>query len=576
MTRPAFAAWLSKPGSFHSADRCRFVDAAGRTGLRPSHIGEGVMIATVEGSSGPGGRIIGPIFRRGDDTALTADAVEPLLQNTDGARVLVRDFWGDYIAIGAKAGAERYALRSPFGDLSCYWHEASDHVVLASSIRLLGAFGGPAPAVDWRGLSHFLVATDLRNGRTCLRDIQELGAGQMLQVALANVRIRCCWSPWSCTEQMPPFQSRDAAANAMRSAIDVAVSACVNRDTPVILLLSGGLDSSTVAAALAACTHHLTCLTMVVADAQGDERRQARAVAHHLNVPLVEIMRDPEQVDFTRPFAPGLPRPTGAPFRQATLAAADRLARDTGAKQVIDGGGGDNMFCSLQSVVPVIDALLGLNRAARPLATAASIARMANVSLVSVMHRAALRMMTGRVAYRWPIDRMLLNPAMIDDFIPLHPWLVPPQGTPPGKAAQVGLLLAAVSVVGNLEAERRLAILSPLVSQPIAEAALRVPSWMWFEEGRNRAPVRRAYATRLPTSVVSRRSKGTPTGFLARLVEKEADMLRPFLLDGCLAIHGVIDRAAVEAALAPGPARDLRFARLLQLADAEAWARSWN
>ncbi|MCC3263864.1 hypothetical protein LLE87_37460, partial [Paenibacillus polymyxa] len=76
------------------------------------------MIATVEGSSGPGGRIIGPIFRRGDDTALTADAVEPLLQHTDGARVLVRDFWGDYIAIGAKAGAERYALRSPFGDIS--------------------------------------------------------------------------------------------------------------------------------------------------------------------------------------------------------------------------------------------------------------------------------------------------------------------------------------------------------------------------------------------------------------------------------------------------------------------------
>jgi hypothetical protein len=35
------------------------------------------------------------------------------------------------------------------------------------------------------------------------------------------------------------------------------------------------------------------------------------------------------------------------------------------------------------------------------------------VSLVSVMHRAALRMMTGRVAYRWPIDRMLLNPASL-------------------------------------------------------------------------------------------------------------------------------------------------------------------
>lgn len=134
----------------------------------------------------------------------------------------------------------------------------------------------------------------------------------------------------------------------------------------------------------------------------------------------------------------------------------------------------------------------------------------------------------------------------------------------PLSLALVGLLLAAMAVADGLDPDRHPSLLSPLVSQPIAEAALRVPSWMWFEEGRNRVPVRQAYAARLPASVVGRRSKGTPTGFLTRLVEKEADMLRPFLLDGCLAVHGVIDRAAVEAALAPGPARDLRFARLLQ------------
>ena len=168
----------------------------------------------------------------------------------------------------------------------------------------------------------------------------------------------------------------------------------------------------------------------------------------------------------------------------------------------------------------------------RPFATAASIARMAHVSLVSVLARSALRMLTRGAAYRWPVDRSLLDPAAADGFVAVHPWLQPPRGTPPGKAAQVGLLLAAASVLDGLGTDTCLPLLSPLVSQPVAEAALRVPAWMWFEEGRNRVPVRRAFATRLPTSVVDRRSKGTPTGFLAALVEKEADRLRPFLLNG--------------------------------------------
>lgn len=183
------------------------------------------------------------------------------------------------------------------------------------------------------------------------------------------------------------------------------------------------------------------------------------------------------------PLARGLPRPTGAQFRQATFAAADDLARETGSALVIDGGGGDNMFCSLQSVAPVVDALFGMGMGSRPLATAASIARMAQVSLATVLARAGVRLVTRRAAYRWPVDHSLLDPFTADGLDPSHPWLKAPRGTPPGKAAQVGLLLAAMAVADGLDPDRHPALLSPLVSQPIAEAALRVPSWMWFEEG---------------------------------------------------------------------------------------------
>lgn len=575
MIRPAFAAWLSKSGRFSEEERSRFAEAADRAKLEPRRVGDGVMIAGTRTTGGPERRIVGSIFRRQAATSPTSDVPATLSADGCGLRDLASNHWGDYVAIGiAREGS--YALRAPFGGLPCYWHDANEHVVLASSIRLLSGFGGGTPAVDWQGLAHFLAATDLRTGRTCLHGINELGGGESIHVSARGSRIEPCWSPWPWAEQARAFSTPEAAAETLGTAIDAAVSARVQPDVPVILLLSGGLDSSVVAAALASQTRRVTCLTMAFADAQGDERAYARAVARHLGLPLVEVVRDPCHVDLTHPLAPGLPRPMGAQFRQATFVAIDDLANTSGAVLAIDGGGGDNMFCSVQSVAPVMDAFLAGGGASRPFATGASIARMAHVSLISVLARSALRMLTRGAAYRWPVDRSLLDPAAAVGFVAAHHWLQPPRGTPPGKAAQVGLLLAAAAVLDGLGTVRCLPLLSPLVSQPVAEVALRVPAWMWFEEGRNRVPVRRAFATRLPTSVVDRRSKGTPTGFLAALVEQGADRLRPFLLDGCLAANAVIDRGAVEAALAPGPARDLGFARLLQLADAEAWARSWR
>lgn len=576
MNPPVFAAWLSKPGWFNPEERSRFCELAEAQGLVISTIGRGIMVAASR-SIGPSRfLLLGWLCRAGEDAPLSSDAYDRLVAGTDPVRELVERHWGSYVAIGA-LGREhpRAVLRAPFGALPCYWHEGRDHVALASSIRLLNSFGvGTAP--DWQPLTEFLAATDLRTGTTCLSNIRELGGGQLLSVSREHVEVTPCWSPWDWACERRRFVTGDAASATVGAAIDLAVAGHSAADGKSVVLLSGGLDSSVVAASLAARRRAFACLTMVVADRQGDEREYARAVAAHLGVDVHEAIRDPSHVDLAQPLSGWLPRPTGAQFRQATLAAADALAGRIGAAAVLDGGGGDNMFCSLQGATPVIDALWSRAPLGEALATAASIARMANVSVIAVLHRAALRAVQRRRPYRWPIDRRLLDVDRIEHFEPVHPWLVPPRGVPPGKAAQVGLLLAATAVVESPDAERQPLLVSPLVSQPVAEAALRVPSWMWFAEGRNRTPVRRAFAPRLPSLVTGRRAKGTPTGFMAALVEERAGLLRPFLLDGLLAANRVIDRAAVEGALSPGPARDLGFARLLQLADAEAWARSWR
>lgn len=576
MRKPAFIAWLSKPGWFNGEERERFASHAADLGMDVSPLGLGVLIASDRMALGQRTALVGNLRRRQDREALSAEALASLLDSEDLASRLIDDHWGDYVAIGAfAAGRPRAALRAPFGDLACYWQEADEHLALASSVALLSRFDMPPPSVDWQSLGRFLAATDLRTGGTCLAEIGELNGGQMASVSQRGTAFERHWSPWDWTTLAQQFATREDAADAIGMAIDASVSTRVQPHDRSVLLLSGGLDSSVVAAALAGGERAFTALTMVVGDRQGDEREHARAVAERLHVPLVERVREADMVDLSRPLAAQLPRPVGSQFRQATFRAADAVARDLGATAILDGGGGDNMFCSLRSVAPLVDAFFQEGPTAAVCRTAASIARMTNVGVVEVAWQALARTLTRRRRYRWAIDPSLLDPQAHEGFVPRHPWLEPPPGTPPGKAAQVALILAATAVTESPDGERDPPILSPLVSQCVAEAALRVPSWMWFEDGHNRAIVRRAYADRLPGSIVRRRSKGTPTGFLSLLVEANAAMLRPFLLDGLLAANRVLDRPGVEALLAGGPARDLGFARLLQLADAEAWARSW-
>ena len=64
---------------------------------------------------------------------------------------------------------------------------------------------------------------------------------------------------------------------------------------------------------------------------------------------------------------------------------------------------------------------------------------------------------------------------------------------------------------------------------------------------------------------------------LVEIVDREGPRLRELLLDGLIVRNGIADRKALEAYLGrSAPPHDYGFARVLQLADAELWARSWN
>jgi asparagine synthase (glutamine-hydrolysing) len=132
-------------------------------------------------------------------------------------------------------------------------------------------------------------------------------------------------------------------------------------------------------------------------------------------------------------------------------------------------------------------------------------------------------------------------------------------------------------VVEGTDVEDGIPLCSPLISQPLVEACLRVPSWLWFEDGHNRFVARSAFRDQLPVDVLDRDSKGAPDCFVADLYDANRSKIRELLLGGLLRREKLLDDKAVDAALDnQAPVEGHGFLRLMRLVDAETWARSWS
>jgi asparagine synthase (glutamine-hydrolysing) len=119
---------------------------------------------------------------------------------------------------------------------------------------------------------------------------------------------------------------------------------------------------------------------------------------------------------------------------------------------------------------------------------------------------------------------------------------------------------------------------SPLASQPIVEACLKIASYLHLRDAQNRAVARAAFGDRLSPTVLHRgRGKGAPTVWVQEVIARNRAFLREYLLDGVLVQKGILDRRKVERVLAPnidspsGAISDV-FAQLY----VETWVRQWS
>lgn len=529
-----------------------------------------------------GGRslVLGTVFgRRSTQRGIVSDSRTDKLGARWSEEVLIRDFWGSYVsvAVGPQPEGTR-VFRDPTGGLPCYYVDAPGVTLIGSDVAVLVATGAFAPEVDWSLLAWHLQASDLRTSRTGLRGLTELLPGVELCVRAASSSLRVLWTPWNFAADLKSIDLDDAAIE-LRKTIQDCTADWASRFRHVLLGVSGGLDSSIIATCLAGKVPKLSCYTLVAADPMGDERRYAHPLAEAVGAELFEMTFDLGLVEIERSSAAHLPRPVGRSLVQEI----DRIKLQLESKLAVDaffsGAGGDNVFCSMRDATPTIDRILAHGLGPGMWRSIGDLAQLTDCTLWEAISLTAHKFFRARTPYRWVPDARYLSPKVANVDWPemQHDWLQAPSKALPGKIDHIAMIMRVQNYVEGSPVGSKAVSIHPLLSQPIIELCLQLPTWMWSEGGRDRAIARRAFAGVLPDVIAERRSKGSPTGFSVQVLNKNRDRLRKFLTDGILASHNIIEIAAVSAVLDdPAQSRMSDLVRLLTLADAEAWCRSWS
>lgn len=219
-----------------------------------------------------------------------------------------------------------FAARDGMGQRVLFYHKSSQWLSIASSPGALVALDHVPAALNEQKVADFLVL--LQNPETTFfRDIDRLPPGHALVADERGIRLKRYWWPGAAGDIR--FASDKEYLEGFHSVFSRAVQARLRAAGPVAIMLSGGLDSSTVAASAA---RHLRpsgarLHAFHAAPRRGfsgavrngwiaDESDDVRAIAQlHDNIDL-EIQRPGERSPLDE--LDGLFRATGMPLRNVS------------------------------------------------------------------------------------------------------------------------------------------------------------------------------------------------------------------------------------------------------------------
>ena len=232
--------------------------------------------------------------------------------------------------------------RDRFGEKPLYWGVFDNTLLFASEPKVLLAHPAVKCSLNLEALRQYLSFDYVPAPLSIYQGINKLPAAHTLTLADGRIETKCYWSLSYKTSE--PVPSESEAADHLRELLADSVRMRLVSDVPLGVLLSGGVDSSAVAAlAVQASSEAVKTFSISFAESSFDESSYARAVAKFLGT-------DHHEERLSANLAANLVGEIGSwmdePFSDPSLVPTYLLSRFT-RKHVtvaLGGDGGDELF----------------------------------------------------------------------------------------------------------------------------------------------------------------------------------------------------------------------------------------
>ncbi|MFD6909046.1 asparagine synthase (glutamine-hydrolyzing) [Streptomyces sp. NPDC060077] len=236
--------------------------------------------------------------------------------------------------------------RDHMGILPLYYARTAEHLVFGSEIKAVVEHPAVERAVDLTGLDQVLTFPGPVSPRTVFRGISSLKGGEYLLVEDGTVRTTTYWDLDYPPDGEEEQRTDEYWTETLRELLATSVRRRLQADVPVGYYLSGGLDSSLIAA-LVHRTHPGAgphSFSISFGDSGIDESRHQRMMVDLLGPQHHETRFEPTDIEAElRRMVWHAETPVKETYNTCSLSLS-RAVRDSGTRVVLTGEGADELF----------------------------------------------------------------------------------------------------------------------------------------------------------------------------------------------------------------------------------------
>lgn len=281
------------------------------------------------------------------------------------------------LAIWDRKSRELLLARDRIGEKPLFYGVRGRALLFGSELKALWAHPAWTGTIDPDALAAYLQLRYVPAPRSIFRGIRKLPPGHWVAIRADRLSQPLptptpYWDARARRQAMlaQRIDDEDAALAALEDTLGSAVRRQMLADVPLGVLLSGGLDSSAIAALMQEhSTGAIRTFTIGFREPGFNEAEHAAAIARHLGSEHTELSVGPQEALAVIPELPGIWDEPLSDNSQIPTLLVSRLARQ-GVTVALTGDGGDELFCGYRRYLQGARLWQRLRRIPRPLRAA--------------------------------------------------------------------------------------------------------------------------------------------------------------------------------------------------------------